>query len=98
MGPSLHNVRNGYTKGTQIRLEYTAQKDKLGDAHKDYWLFTRRHSERPLRKNSGGVVVAGRLFQLNSRGPDRRMITDSSATGSELSAESVLKFATEKDR
>jgi len=97
-GAELHNVMNGYTKGTEMRLEYTAQKDKLGDAHKDYWLFTLRHSERPLPKSSGGIVIAGRLFKLNSIGTDRRMVTDSSATGSELSAESILKFGTEKHR
>lgn len=97
-GGVLHNVVNGYRKGTRLRLDYEALKDKAGDVHKDYWLCTRRHSERPLQGNSTGIVVSGRLFELTSPGANRRMIIDGSATGSELSAESVLKFATEKDR
>jgi hypothetical protein len=97
-GGVLHNVMNGYMKGTRLKLEYEALKDKASDVHKEYWLCTRRHSERPLQKSSGGIVVSGRLFELKSRGADRRMIIDGSATGSELSAESVLKFVTEKYR
>lgn len=97
-GVVLQNVMNGYMKGTHLTLDYQVLKDKAGDVHKDYWLCTRRHSERPLQKSSGGIVVSGRLFELKSRGADRRMIVDGSATGSELSAESVLKFATEKER
>jgi hypothetical protein len=97
-GAVLHNVMNGYMKGTHLRLDYEALRDKGGDALKDYWLCTKRYSERPLQKSSTGIVVSGRLFELKSRGADRLMIIDGSATGSELSAESVLKFATEKDR
>ncbi len=97
-GAVLQNVINGYAKGTRLTLSYEAQKDKAGVSQKDYWLCTHRHSERPLPKNSGGIIVSGRLFKLKSRGPDRRMIIDCVTTGSELSAESVLKFVPEKNQ
>jgi hypothetical protein len=44
------------------------------------------------------MFVSGRLFRLTSRGPDRRCVIDGVTKAAELSAESLLKFETEKDR
>jgi hypothetical protein len=72
--------------------------DKTGDATKDFWICVHKHSVRLLQPGTTGMFVSGRLFRLTSRGPDRRVVVDGVTKAAELSAESLLKFETEKDR
>jgi hypothetical protein len=93
----LRNVTGGSTKGTFIRYDYELQKDKGGDSTKDFWICTRRYSIRPLQKGAGAMVISGRRFPLQSSG-DRRMAVETRTSASELSAESQIKFETEKEK
>jgi hypothetical protein len=91
-------VFSGLLKGSVLQFEYEAQKDKTGDAAKDFWTCVHKHSVRLLQQGTTGMFVSGRLFRLTGRGPDRRVVVDATTKAAELSAESLLKFETEKDR
>jgi hypothetical protein len=91
-------VFSGLLKGSVLQFEYELQKDKTGDGTKDFWICVHKHSVRMLQPGTTGMFVSGRLFRLTSRGPDRRCVVDGVTKATELSAESLLKFETEKDR
>lgn len=94
----LKNVTGGYTKGTLLRFDYELQKDKTDDAAKNFWICVRTHSVRPLQKKGSGMLISGRRFELSSSGPGRSMLLDGRTTASELSAESLIKFETVKEK
>jgi hypothetical protein len=91
-------VFSGLLKGSVLQFEYELQKDKTGDATRDFWICVHKHSVPLLQRSTTGMFVSGRLFRLTSRGPDRRCVIDGVTKAAELSAESLLKFETEKDR
>jgi hypothetical protein len=95
---SAHPVFSGLLKGSVLQFDYELQKDKTGDATRDFWICVHKHSVRLLQKSTTGMFVSGRLFRLMSRGPDRRCVIDGVSKAAELSAESLLKFETGKDR
>jgi hypothetical protein len=82
----------GYLRGARIRIEYELQKDKAGDASRDYWLAVHRRVVQPLPKNVVSVLVSGRRLPLSSRGAERQGLVDVNVAASEVTAESVLKF------
>jgi hypothetical protein len=96
-GVALKSV-DGYPKGTVLQFEYALQKDKTGNASKDFWICVHEHSVWPLQKNATGMLIAGRLFKLASKGADRQGVIEVTTKATELSAESMVKFETEKDR
>ncbi len=91
-------VFSSLLKGSALQFEYELQKDKTGNATKDFWICVHKYSVRPLQKNATGMFISGRLFKLTSRGPDRRGVSDISTKAAELTAESLIKFETEKDK
>jgi hypothetical protein len=93
----LKNVTGGSTKGTFFRYDYELQKDKGGDPAKDFWICVRRYSVRPLEKGAQAMVISGRRLPLTSTG-DRRIVLEGRTAASELSAESLIKFETEKEK
>lgn len=96
-GAALKTV-DGYLKGTVLQFEYALQKDKTGNASKDFWICVHEHSVWPLQKNATGMLIAGRLFKLASKGADRQGVIEVTTKATELSAESLLKFEPEKDK
>jgi hypothetical protein len=93
----LKNINNGETKGTTVSEHYELQKDKAGDRSKDFWICARRHGVRPLEKNAQLFIVSGRQFPLTPAS-DRKIIVDSRTFATELAAESLIKFETEKEK
>jgi hypothetical protein len=91
-------VFSGLLKGSVLQFEYELQRDKTGDATRDFWICAHKHSVRLLQPGTTGMFVSGRLFRLTSRGPGRRVVIDATGKAAELSAESLLKFEMEKDR
>lgn len=94
---TVKNVTAGQTKGSFIRQQYELQKDKGGDHAKDFWICKHRYSMRPLQKGATAILISGRRFQLTSTG-DRRMIIEARTNANELTAESLIKFETEKEK
>ena len=82
-----------FQKGATVRWEYALQKDKGGNAARDYWICVRRHSVRPLTDQARVLIVWGRRFPLRSFGRGRRVTIDADTTASELAAEVTLKFS-----
>jgi hypothetical protein len=82
----------GYPKGAHIQYEYELQKDKTGNASRNFWIAAHRRLLQPFPKNLAGVIISGRNFKLSNRGQERQGLTEGIARASEVSAESMLKF------
>ncbi len=82
----------GFPKGAHIQYEYELQKDKTGNASRNFWIAAHRRLVQPFPKNLAGVIISGRNFRLSNRGQERQGLTEGTATASEVSAESMLKF------
>ena len=83
-------------KGATIHREYELQRDRSGNASKDFWISVRSHSLRPLRDNARNLIFWGRRFELQKIQKDRRVSVEASTTASELAAEATLKFTEAK--
>jgi hypothetical protein len=84
-------IAGGYLKGTHLSIDYALQRDKTGDALRNFWIAAHRRSFQPFRKNTVGVMISGRRFKLSSNGPDRQGLTEVVTAATEVSAESLLK-------
>jgi hypothetical protein len=88
----ISNLTSGFTKGTTLHYEYQLQRDKNGNASKDFWICAHIHTVRPLVKSANSLVISGRRFPLTSTTPDRIMVVDTTTTATELSADFQIKF------
>jgi hypothetical protein len=91
----VRSAMSTFRKGATARWEYQLQKDKAGNAGRDYWICVRRHSVRPLPDYARVLIVWGRRFELTSFEKNRLAVIDATTTASELSADVVLKFGTD---
>lgn len=94
----MKNLTSGFTKGTRLQFEYERQRDKSGNAKKDFWIATHNWSVRPLQNGANAVLISGRRFTLTSSGSYRSMLLDGRTAAAELTAESLIKFETEKEK
>jgi hypothetical protein len=94
----LKNVTSGFTKGTTLRYEYELQRDKNGNAAKDFWICAHSHTVRPFVKGSNALLISGRKFPLADFAGERNMVVDVKTTATELSSDFLIKFETEKDK
>jgi hypothetical protein len=83
-----------FTKGARIRWEYRMQKDKSGNAARDYWICVHRHSVRPLLDQARVLIVWGRRFEMHDFRHRRRIVIDAETSATELAADVILKFET----
>lgn len=83
--------RAGLVKGTHIESEYELQKDKTGDASRDFWISVHRVQTQAVTKGMA-FSISGRLLKLTSTGPDRQMVVETNTAATEVSAESTVKF------
>jgi hypothetical protein len=83
---------SGYFRGARIRIEFELQKDKAGDASRDYWLAVHRRVLQPLPRNVSSILVSGRRLPLSSRGSDRQGLVEVNVAATQVTAESMLKF------
>jgi len=89
---STVKAAGGYAKSSQVHFEYALQKDKTGNAARNFWIASHRRLIQPFPKNLTGVVISGRRFKLATKGIERQGLTEVATTATEMSADSVLKF------
>ncbi len=85
------SFRQMLRKGTAFRIEYALQKDKFGQADRDYWIAVEQHWTRPFREDASGLVYWNRRFDVDRRIPNRSLVLDSRTEAREFGATSELK-------
>ena len=95
-GGATVRASGGLLKGSQIETTYELQKDKTGDASRNYWIAVRQRRDQPLAKNVAAIVVSGRVFHLASKGQERRAVLETSTQASEVSTQSKVTFEISK--
>ena len=91
-GPQVSTAVSTFRRGAHVLWEYVLQKDKSGDATRDYWICVRRHSVRPLSDDARVLLVWGRRFEMTSTGHSRRIVIDAESKAAELTTDITITF------